>query len=219
MLGVYLLPLTCFAVDYVVEGAIFVFYPFSFWLFAVSGMIAFRLSFHVMSAASQSRLRAALVTTSVGAFLTGLILSPISLFAILIYGIGLLGFVPFLTSVLLHRRAAQLPRGNISHVVVGALYVLIPSFGMLAIELTGEWRRQQDVISGQPDRVLKALSQTAIYTPRDLIASPQDRMANTMCIHLDSIPLHVRDVEVAARAVLGNQDEPLNEVCFVRLND
>lgn len=218
-LGVYVLPLACFVADYKIKGLVFLLCPFSVWIFAASGMLTFALSFRMRSSASQATVRAALYTSSIGAFSIGLILAPFSVFAVPLFGIGLLGIVPFLTSSRLRIRARQMPKANLQQIVLGALAVLAPSLGMLMVEVSGELRRRQDVVSGEPDRVLRALSQTAVYTPRDLITAPGSRMTTTICTHLDAIPLQISKVEAAARDVIGVQDEPLSEVCTAILDD
>lgn len=219
ILGIYVLPLVCFGVDYALDGIVISAFPFSIWVFSAAGMIAFRLSIMPGPASLMAGIRAALMTGATGSLLIGILLSPISALALMPSGLGLLGLVPFLTAHRLLLRARKLPTTGNLPFTAGVLAILAPSAGMLSIEGHGILQRQQDLVSGDPQRVLQALSPTAFYAPRDLIIPPGRRMKWTVCRHSDTLPLQDKAVETAVRAIVRAQDEPIGEHCRAFLSD
>ncbi len=219
ILAIYVLPLACFGADFAIGGIVVSTYPLSIWVFASSGIAAFALSRHVTAPGSQAIVRSALRTSGIGAVVIGVLLLPLSMMAILLAGLGLLGFIPFFTGYRLIHRAGQMQKGTWTRGIIGALAILLPAFGVLTVEVLGEYRRRQDLLSGDAERVLRAMSQTATYTPSDVLTESRTPMAHMVCSNLDALPLHIPDVEAAAREATGIHGEPLSDDCPAILND
>lgn len=223
LLGVYILPACCFIVDYAIGGVGASSYPLTLWTVAACGMVAFALSGKAAASPfARDIARGVLNMTWIGALLIGLVLMPVSILALAFFGLGLLGFVPLLTADRLLRRAHRLrpmDRGVSVVACLGAAMVVLASGVALSFETSGDQRREADLISRDQGRVLRALSPTSWYGPRDVIGRPT-KLDSFVCQNLESFPLQDEAVSLAVRKTLSvAAQDSIEATCETRLID
>jgi hypothetical protein len=234
VLGVYILPLCCIAVDYAFLNLWWTeLYPLTLLAFAASGMIAFAWASRLTSSHKAAGIGAgALLTGGFGAGLIGLFTAGPGLFALFVaigsafeadplqvaglVGLALLAFVPLLTAQRAFRRGRALLRGahpSPPSLLLGAAVIILPTGLALLIEISGDQRREADLRSGERDRVLRALSPDSRYSPRDIVGRPSWSYA-LICRNLSTLPLDDPAVESAARKALRTEpDKKVHQDC------
>lgn len=222
VMAIYVLPLLCFAVDFAIGGLATTFYPATIWAFAISGMIAFAYSKCSESPETIAIARGVLKACGVGSLIIGVMMLPISMLAIQITGIGLLGFVPFLTGYRILHQAHKLKSASGKSwifEILGLITVFVVVMGILFIEISGDQRRYEDLLSGNLERNLRALSPTAWYGPRDVIGHPE-KLSFKVCTRLEEFPLQDEGIRAAIERILKiSAGDSIEQKCEFILND
>jgi hypothetical protein len=178
------LPIVCFAIDLMLGQIVSQYAPWGLWSIAAIGIVAIALSFcRWSSVAMRSILVGILAATGSIAGLIGLLLFPLSIVGILMAGIGLLGFAPFLTSYVFLGRARQIYHDSacakLRWIVVGAAIGASPLFFQL-----GEWwwiSSRLNQLRGDEYLAEQALRELANYPFR------LGRGERDICIHIDKL--------------------------------
>ena len=231
VLGVYLLPLCCFVADYAADYLGTRLYPLTLWTSGAAGMAAFAVSERAAASPKAANIVAgALILSATGARLIAVPLSFVGIFGLLagllgtgrpVFAFALLAFVPIMTAARLAKRAGTLLRTtpwSAGFLAVGAGAILLPTGLVFLVEVLGDERREADLLSGERDRVLRALSPDSWYGPRDIVQRPAD-VAWDICLNLSALPLHDPAVESAARKALAREergappDKTVREYC------
>jgi hypothetical protein len=162
-----LLPIVCFAADLMLMG-VATLAPLALWSFAAFGIIALLLSANPRaSAAMRSALVGALGAAAAGAAMIGCALLPLSFITVTIFGLGLLGLVPFATTFIFALRAQVLfcttERRSWPVIWLGAVMMFAVPAGLQYAE--NRWLAPQlaKLESQDPDQVLAALRALNAY--------------------------------------------------------
>ena len=226
VLGVYLLPVLCFALDYRFNFFWAALYPLTIWTFAGAGAMAFALSRRTISRPNVANMAAgAMLVAGAGAglvavpvflagvfWIAGLLTTGNPLFAWALF----LPLVPVLAANRLVTRAWAVLRTapwSGRFIAAGAGAILLPTSLALVIEVRGDQQRKADLLSGNRNRILRALARSSWYGPRDILQRPAD-LAYEICPNVSALPLDDPEVEIAVRKVLGGPpNETVAQLC------
>jgi hypothetical protein len=215
LLGVFILPFVCFAVDFRIGGLVVVTLPGTAWAFALTGIGAFVWSLFLKATDRVAPfVSGMLAAAGLGALIIGALLFPFSLVAIAFAGLGFLGFIPFLTAWRFLKRSQGLFKGRrgLGLCLLGVVAAMLPAFMAFAAEIRADEQRHADLMSGDPQRVLKVLQGTRIYGIRELAGHPSFP-ETTICEVLDRLPTGDPAVKRALGEFVGAHTKSLEDQC------
>lgn len=209
VLAVILLPLACFGADRHFSLGIG---GLELWTTAGLTNIAFLLSLRPPRDRNwRPILAGALLAAGAVAGLVGAVLFLPAILGVVLLPVApslgllaLLGLTPLLTAVRLWRRSRAIAAAadrNVGLQTLGGFVLLLPGILLFVDERQGNVARRTDLMSGDPARIVRALSPEHAYNLRDGLLRP-DGLHRLACLNLDQLPRGDAAVDAAVRRVL-----------------